>query len=527
MEENKTQTEKEKSKITIEHMYQKYQDDPYMISKINHYLQKQLPILLENTRNTRQQNIQRIEDLSLEQEQFIQSFLHRNHYFYVSSTEKFVFYDGQYYQEIVEDHVLYNILNTISQERNPKLMSWKHKTKVSLLKRIKENKLTKTIPESETIQIVLHFFLTNFFSNKSEAKYFLTILGDNIMRKNPNHIHFLSNPEGKSFLKELNQTSIYFFGNQCTQTFKSKIHDKHYEDEMKECRLITMLKPKLDMNTNLSLLNVLCIACHYSVRYGDADRYLLRDMDLEGKVKRLAYTTPSLLVDQFMNEYILESEDKKIQMTWQNMFYLWKMFLDSHSFPSNLYQSNVKTIFTHGTLTKNYKAEGDFFIGITSSQLPNVQFFLRFWNETMTHDEFETDLEIEEIAGLFRFWGESLKWKNGFLKEESILDAIAYFFPDVEIEHQKYIHRFRSTLWDKSLDIQVALQELEVTLSTENQTPALLSIYDAYLFYCKFYSNPVKKTPFLVSKTYFDKYMLENYGEYIMEDGVLQREWMT
>lgn len=522
--------EKTKSKIVLENMYQKYQDDPYMISKINHYLQKQLPILLENTRNTRQQNIQRIEDLSLEQEQFIQSFLHRNHYFYVSSTEKFVFYDGQYYQEIVEDHVLYNILNTISQERNPKLMSWKHKTKVSLLKRIKENKLTKTIPESDTIQSVLHFLLSNFFSDKTEAKYFLTILGDNIMRKNPNHIHFLSNPEGKSFLKELNQTSIYYFGNQCTQTFKSKIHDKHYEDEMRECRLITMLKPKLDMNT-ISLLNVLCVACHYSVRYGDADRYLLRDMDLEGKVKRLAYTTPSLLVDQFMNEYILESDDKKIQMTWQNMFYLWKMFLDSHSFPSNLYQSNVKTIFTHGKLTKNYKAEGDFFIGITSSQLPNVQFFLRFWNETMTPDEFETDLEIEEIAGLFRFWGESLKWKNGFLKEESILDAIAYFYPDAEIEHQKYIHRFRSTLWDKSLDIQVALQELETTLSTENkernQTPALLSIYDAYLFYCKFYSNPVKKTPFLVSKTYFDKYMLENYGEYIMEDGVLSREWMN
>ena len=529
MEENKNQAEQTKSKITIDEMYQKYQDDPYMILKINHYLQKQLPILLENTRNTRQQNIQRIEDLSLEQEQFIQSFLHRNHYFYISSTEKFVYYDGQDYREIAEDHVLYNILNAISQERNPNLMSWKHKTKVSLLKRIKENKLTKTIPESETIQIVLNFFITNFFSSKSETKYFLTILGDNIMRKNPNHIHFLSRTEYKNILKELNQTSSYFFGNQCTQTFKSKMHDKHYEDEMKECRIISMLKSKLDridMNS-ISILNILCVACHYSVRYADADNYLLRDMDLEEKVKRLTNTTANKLVDQFMNEYISESEDKKIQMTWQNMFYLWKMFLDTHQYPSNLYQSNVKTLLIQGPLVKHYKTEGDFFIGLASSQLPNIQFFQRFWNETMTPDDFETDLEIEEITGLFRFWGESLKWKNGFLKEEPILDAIAYFFPDVEMENRKYIHRFRSTLWDKSLDIQVALQELAASLiTTGNQTPALLSIYDAYLFYCKFYSSPSKKTPFLVSKTYFDKYMMENYNEYILEDGILSREWM-
>jgi hypothetical protein len=250
-------------------------------------------------------------------------------------------------------------------------------------------------------------------------------------------------------------------------------------------------------------------------------------MDLEGKVKRLTNTTVHKLVDQFIKVYISESEDKKIQMTWQNMFYLWKMFLDTHQYPVNLYQSNVKTSLIQGPFVKHYKAEGDFFIGIASSQLPNIQFFQRFWNETMTPDDFETDLEIEEITGLFRFWGESSKWKNGFLKEEPILDAIAYFFPDVEIENRKYIHRVRSTLWDKSLDIQVALQELaNITKNTGNQTPVLLSIYDAYLFYCKFYSSASKKTPLLVSKTYFDKYMMENYNEYILEDGILSREWM-
>ena len=511
--------EKERSKIVIDQMYEKYQEDPYMLSKINHYLQKQLPILLENTKNTREQNVLRIEELSLEQEQFIQYFMNRNHYFYISTTEKFVYYDRNHYIEIMEDHVLYNILNTISQERNPKLMSWKHKTKVSLLKRIKENKLTKTIPESNTIQHVLNSFITP----KPETKYFLTVLGDNILKKNPNHLHFLlNNTEYKTFLKELNQTCIYFFGNQCTQTFKTKFHEKHYEDEMKDCRMLSIDKIE---NGQVSLLDILCVACHYSVRYGDADNYLVRDMDLEKKILRLTKTTSEILVNQFLEEYITETEDKKIQMTWQNMFYLWKMFLQNHQYPTSLFQSNIKTILTQNQ--KNYKIDGDFFIGLASSQLPNIQFFLRFWNETMVTDELETDLEIEEIATLFRFWGESFKWKNGYLNEKPILDVISYFFPEIEMENNKYIHRVRCSIWDKTMDIQVALQELALsTLSEKNQTPSILSVYDAYLFYCKFYSNPSKKTPFLVSKTYFEKYMMENFSEHISEDGVLQREWI-
>jgi hypothetical protein len=49
-------------------------------------------------------------------------------------------------------------------------MGWKHKTKISVLKKIKENSLQKTIPESETIQMVLDSLYPSFFSSKTEAK---------------------------------------------------------------------------------------------------------------------------------------------------------------------------------------------------------------------------------------------------------------------------------------------------------------------------------------------------------------------
>ena len=48
------------------------------------------------------------------------------------------------------------------------------------MKQIKDKKLFQSIPETETIQNVLNFLYPFIFDDKETAKYFLTILGDNI-----------------------------------------------------------------------------------------------------------------------------------------------------------------------------------------------------------------------------------------------------------------------------------------------------------------------------------------------------------
>ena len=69
------------------------------------------------------------------------------------------------------------------------------------------------------------------------------------------------------------------------------------------------------------------------------------------------------------------------------------------------------------------------------------------------------------------------------------------------------------------------------------KTPVIISIYDIYLFYCRFYSNlnsnsnsnnksTTQQKTFLVSKSYFEKYLMEKYGEYICENGVLINDWL-
>jgi hypothetical protein len=593
---NKIEEWKEQAKNTIDTIYELYKNDPYMISKTNHYINRQLPFILENIKQTHISNQQRIEDLCFEQEQFMYSFLNRNRYFHVANTEKYFVYDGLHYMETNEENMLYIILTSIRHEQNPKLLSWKDKTKVSLLKRIKEIHLTQSIPESQTIQMVLNILYPAIFQNKKECKFFLSILGDNIFKKNQSLIHFI-NPIMKTFLRECNQIALSCFGTQCIQTFKTKCHDKHYEFDNKNCRLVRIQEScKNDLLTNLTpyMLDILCVACHYSIRYENADIYVINfcnDIEITDYIFKLTYTSPEILIDTFISEYLfvvdtntsIENSEKgekmeqiKDKMNWQNMMYLWKQFLYANQLPLTLFQTLFKNILTQTKFSTYYKLDGDYFIGIGSSQWPMIQTFLRFWGETMIYDENEMELEIEEITNLFRYWGENIrtyKWEVFSLTEYQILDVISYFFPNIEIDKQKYIYNTRSTLWDKSADIQTALIAFKehIYQSTDsnvtnvlhlssfkppspmvqlyreaneessadcasnmrkgvilrNKTPIIISIYDIYSFYCRFFSSKLSQPKlFLVSKSYFEKYLMEHYSEYVCENGTLSSEWL-
>ena len=552
---------KEQSKKTIDEIYKTYQNDPYMISKTNHYITRQLPFILENIKQNHISSQQRIDELSYEQEQFMYSFLNRNRYFYVSSSEKYFIYDGLHYTETNEENMLYIILTSIRHEQNPKLISWKDKTKVSLLKRIKETHLSQSIPESQTIQMVIDLLYPAVFQNKKECKYFLSILGDNILRKNQNLIHFISSPVIKPFLRNCNQEALSCFGTQCMQTFKTKCHDKHYEEDNKYCRLIRISEnTKSDyFNTLIPyILDILCVSCHYSIRYENSDLYIINscnDMEITDYVFKLTYTYPELLIDKFISEYLFiidyadeerereRERDNKDKMNWQNMLYLWKQFLHTNHLPLTLFQSMLKPILTQIRFPNFYKTDGDYFVGIGSSQWPMIQTFLRYWHETMIPDENEIELEIEEITNLFRLWGETVrtyKWEVFSLTENQILDVISYFSPEIQIDKQKFVYGIRSTLWDKSTDIQIALTQYKTNIYDTyimRKTPVIISIYDIYLFYCRFYSNlnsnsnsnnksTTQQKTFLVSKSYFEKYLMEKYGEYICENGVLINDWL-
>lgn len=506
---------------TIDALYEKYQNNEYMISKIDNYLCKQLPTIFENMEKLHVERTARIQELSTEQDVFIQCFLNNNQYFYVSTTERFFYYDGIHYQDFNEDDILHHVLTTITKDRN--LMSWKQRTKINIMKRIKENSLLASIPESDTIQSVLDLLSPALFSSRVEAKYFLTILGDNILRKNTNLIHFIY-PKAKQFLQTFNNICQMFLGVGLAHTFKHKYYEHAYQD----CRLVKInesVQSEIIWNSIIyqSALDIICVACHYSIRYSSSDNYLLSFSNEAALIKSVFYIKdiqPCDLINLFTSEYLdnrptTHTGQDIMQITWKNMQYLWKQFLDSKNLPSVIFMQTLKTLMVE-KLKDNYKEDSDSFVGVCSKFLPAIQKFLQFWGETMVSDETETDLEIEEVVILFRKWLISHGELASNLTDRQILDLIVYYFPNVEIDRSKYISKIRSSMWDKQLDIQVALDNLKATIRL---SPVNYSIYDAYSFYCK-QGNEQN-----VSKSYFEKYVFDNFSEYILDEKFLSSEW--
>jgi hypothetical protein len=540
----------DKSHITINELYQKYESDPYMIAKITSYICTQLPNICENIKLTHYQRALRMEELNTEQDAFIQSFLTNNQYFYASATDKYFFYDGIQYQIISEDDILHKVLSTISNGRN--LMSWKQRTKINIMKRIRENSLIQTIPESETIQTVLDALCPSIFATRNEAKYFLTILGDNIRRKNTNLIHYIPQT-AKNFLRELNSASQFVLGVSLFQTFKHKFHDHTYS----ECRLVNINDIVKQDNswTNLisqHALDIICVACHYSSRYESSDDYLLKhshDMELTMSACYLKDKSQVDIVDHFITSYldihkssvdvanvniIIDTQSiRGTQITWKNMQYLWKHYLDMCGLPSVMFLLTFKTILTD-KLMMYYNKDHDTFIGICSKHLPAIQTFLSFWDETIITDETETEFEIDEVVTLFRRWCELNHHNVTTLNDKQILDIIAYFFPAVDIERDKYLAGIRCSMWDKQLDIHIALDSMkgvlrETHMGTERSlSPSVnrnIAIYDAYIFYCKYYTNTSDAYHLIVSKAYFEKFIFDTQMQYVIDDKFLSCDW--
>lgn len=548
----------------ISELYNKYGHDLYMTSKIYHYVSQQLPSLLVNVYESRQKSAHRMETHLVEQEKFITDFLHGSHsnkYYYHSTNDMYYEYDGLHYSECRQDDVLYNIVSSITKTHNNTVQNWKHKTKVSVLRKIKDNALTKSIPESTTIQNVLGLFYPSVFSRKSETKYFLSIIGDNIQKKRLDLIHFI-HPCANTFLREFQDLCFLMLHTNCTQTFKLKCHEKH-ELDLSLCRLVPILRSAKSEYTwkqqlKENIIDILCVACHYSNRYGSSEHYL-QDISEHETTKYALYiknNSMEQIFQNFIQEYLLvfngKSEDEirrlipecspqddffqstiqswkqdnmnNTHISCKHIFYLWKDFLRVHIYPQNLFYGQIKQYIVQ-RFQSNYELTTDCFTGITSSHLPTIQKFLKFWDETMYEDENETVLlEMDEIAQLFRKWitkNGSMKTKREkyLLDETKMIDILNYYKPNVIVQDNKYIWNIKCILWDKEAEIQEAMQALQQKYMGDTYT---CSLHDAYLFYSQYNSeNSTNKHSLIVNKLYFVTIVKQIYNSVIDEYDVI------
>lgn len=511
---------------SINKIFNNYNDE-MIFKRIKHYICNQMPIVINNYN----QSLTQQTDLSTEHDYFVEFFLNKNQYFYVSNTSKFYYYDGKTYSLYTEDDILFKILTSIREKTC--LQPWKQKTKNNIMKRIKNTNLLDSIPESITIQNTINLFINSrMFNSKEEVKYFLTILGDNILKKNTNLFHIISN-DCKDFIRELNNICNGFIGLNCNNTFKYKFHDHNYN----LTRLLNI--NNIEQNIWLDIvmkytIDIICVGCHYSNKHNGSDNSLIEnnvDELISEHILYLKEKTPEIIVDEFVNMYIektshkiqtnlvLNKDSEVTQINMKDMQYLWKHFLESKNLPNVIFQNTFKKLIIN-KLIENYNEENQSFIGLSSKQLPLIKLFLEYWNENIIYDENEEEYEYEinEIILIFKKWCSDNYNSNITISEKKTLDIISYFFPDVNIEKSKYIYQIKSELWNKKQDILFAYDNFKSDIQNKyGNYEKNVSIYDFY----NYYTNMFKETKLIVAKHYFDKFISDHFKNQLIDNNYL------
>jgi hypothetical protein len=511
-----------KCQQTLQDLFQKYENNEYMLQRIHTHIVNCLPNTLDIELVNHEKRICRNIFLTNEQQIFIQVFLQKNLYYYLSSNNCFYEYNGVNYSIVKEDDIIHKLLSSISRDRV--LLEWKYKTKIHIIKLIKERSLLNSIPESDTIQHVLNVLYPSVFVSKNHAKYFLNIIGDNILKKNQ-HLIFMVSPYMKKILNELEFIASDGLGvNNITQNFMTKYHESHsYE----KCRFINMnetfAKPLWVDMLKKNVIDLICVAVNYSKRYDNSDYFIENKVheELKKYVYYIKNNTPQHIINDFCNKYIIEtdkSQNPVAEMEWKNLHFVWKQFLSDNQYPNMIYSNTLKQLMK-GKYT--YSEEDDTFLNITSKFLPIQSDFIKFWNttitlnESQTPDNFDNEMEIDELCGLFRVWAKNCDnlMTNGNITEENVLKILKHFFPSIEIIEDKYVLNITSIIWNKITDINTFFVGYLKDI-LKDYTLALISFDDVYNYYYKFCNQNSLK--FIVSKRYFEKHIYFTFPDYIV-----------
>jgi len=496
--------------VSITKLHDKYKDNPKTIQKLQYYIDKQLPPLMDQY-NKHLKNKILIEKKTKD---YIDKFLNcsNKQYFFIAKTEIFIFYDGTNFQIINEDDIWYSIYTELS--RIPLLLECKEKIKDQVIDEIKQNNLFNSMPESSTIQQTIHQYIPHLFNTKIQAKYLFALLGDNILKKNKNIIHYCDE-EFKSFFDTLDLLFKDYFGENLNikHSFRFRYNEAH---DYKNCRILkfnknfakNILYQQDNLLKNKHLFNLISVSCHYSKRYGSSDKYI-KNQGTNQLIKSIYYLenkTGEKIIDDFLIQSNTFVQKNNADITKKDMYFLWINFLKDLHLPNILYKSKFFNII------ENKIAFDGQFKNIYSKSLGIINQFKDFWSKNIQNgDTINDEYEISEILQLFKH----TLGNETTIDEDDIIHIVKYYYNNVNI-HGKNINNIFSPLWDKNNDMREAITNkfnIDITCN--------IKIVDAYKCYC----NYAKNNRLIVSKKYFEKYINNIIPEQFIENNYIKLEF--
>ena len=444
----------------------------------------------------------KVESNSLSDEYLLKYF---GNYSYNSTSGIFFYQHNDLFTYTNEDNISYDILVKI-QTVYPTI-STQHKIilKKLILKKIKNNSYDDIIPDSNTIQLIINFLTPIIFENKFHCKYFLTFIGDMLLKKNKdnNEKCFIlnCNENFKLFLIKLNKYINYFFHN---INIFNHIKLKFYNHETKNANILIM-NHNVDnsyYDKDISFfITFLFICIYHSNKFENSNNFLNEYSENEEiqyitKLKTINFEN---LIQEFWNDSIFEKQNSRLKE--ETILFLWKKFLKKNKLPKYLlfHQNMIEHFNLLYSKNINQNIENNIYINISSFNIPEIEIFLDFWDKNIEFDNDEKYLEIEEIQHSLKC---NLKEKSissnykYFQNPNNILDIINHYFKDIQYENNKYIHNIKLKNLNKKNDI------LSFKNNYNGKTDKVEKLYNQYCKYKRL--NQEKDT--IISKIYFTSY---------------------
>ena len=164
----------------------------YILERIHAYVKTQLPQSIKNYQTAHAERETRKKSLAVVADEITETFLNRTKYFYCPASELYFTYNNQVrYSLIHEDEIHHRILSDITASNflaaassGATSATIKYRIKNRIIKSIQSSRdILSSIPESRTIQNIIGLLYPTLFHTRDHAKYFLTILGDVILKK--------------------------------------------------------------------------------------------------------------------------------------------------------------------------------------------------------------------------------------------------------------------------------------------------------------------------------------------------------
>jgi hypothetical protein len=479
----------EKSVQKIRELFKKYRNNEYVVEKLIYAICNKLPVEAvcwkkEQQRDKKNNAVQ----------EFIYNFMNRHvQYYYIKNSDMFIAYDGSRYSVINEDELWYDILTKISD--NEKILSEKQKIKDIIIQSIKNTKIDSGIPESKTIQYIINSLYPLLFKTKSEAKYFLCILGDNILKKSSGEKYILSK-KGYTFFKHINDCYRDYFKND--DIIKYFLFNHLNEKQYDQYRILDMKNVVEDNGywkyfINEHILDIVFVAMHYSNRYDNAEKYLISKIDDREKILFLKNKKDKDIMKLFLDYYFVDKLESSV--TYSELYYMWKIFMKHENIP-DLY-AETRFLQKIKETIKELNIEGDekHIVGKYSDCLHTVREFRDFWESHIKIDKYD-EIEISEIFYLFK-----KKSEIKTTSEKELHDVIDHFYPYIKFVNNKKIRGYKCDLWDKKQSVYDALAKLNINQGSLQEFSPLT----VYKKYCKLMKQEGDEK--IVSKSYFMEYI--------------------